>query len=443
MVRHSSSVGSVEVPSKSPHDDDDLDPGRWEATHYADGEPLGEGGWGIVRPVRHLASGERRALKQPLRLDDEVCARFKREIEVQRKLRHPHVMPVLGHDLDHRWFTMPLADRTLQSAAPGMCHEELARTVIHAASGLREAHKLGYIHRDVKPSNILELSRNDLHSPYWVVGDFGIVRRPDHEITELKTRRALGTEGYMAPEALLGKHAKVTHLADVYSLGRTIAWATTGIRPEGLSPLEAAWPWTELVARMTAERPADRPSGMLEVIAGVEEIIAVLRASRARQWGKAAGAAAMMASMAAPLAAPLASLTARDELLLAHVFELASPVHDHDDLRITQGMRSCRLANQAVVRIGLRRLIQLGYLAPAWLGGESGRERAYAPTQQAWDWATSNHDRIAGLLARAPAALVPAEVQALPAASPPAPIPSQAPSQAPSRAQSMTGEVPF
>jgi hypothetical protein len=129
MARHSSSIGSVEVPSKGLHDAADLDPGSWQATHCPDGEPLGEGGWGIVRPVRHLASGDRRALKQPIRdNDDELAARFKREIEVQRKLEHPHIMPILGYDSGHRWFTMPLAGRTLQSAGPSNPQRLRART---------------------------------------------------------------------------------------------------------------------------------------------------------------------------------------------------------------------------------------------------------------------------------------------------------------------------
>lgn len=387
MARHSSSVGSVEVPSRDPHDPADLDPGCWHATHCSDGEPLGEGGWGIVRPVRHLASGDRRALKQPIRdNDEELAARFKREIEVQRKLKHPHIMPILGHDSDHRWFTMPLAGRTLQSAAPSMSPEELARLVIHAASGLREAHKYGYIHRDVKPSNILELSHESLHSPFWVVGDFGIVRRPEHEVTELKTRRALGTEGYIAPESLLGKHGKVTHLSDIYSLGRTIAWATTGVRPEGLFPLDAPWPWTQLVAGMTSFTPERRPSSMLEVIAGVEEIIATVRAWRVKNWGKIA-----------PAAQPVSP---SDEQLLAQVFDLAQdPDHEHEDIVVTQSMLHGRFSNQATVRIGLRRLVQIGYLAPGWHAEQHGRERAYTPTAVAWDWATKNQERIASILA--------------------------------------------
>src|SRR6188474_2777181 len=100
--------GSVPVPSKDPDAILPWERAGWEATHEVDGDPLGEGGWGIVRPVIHRASGERRALKHPVREDAEVRARFKREIEVQSRVQHRHVMPILEHDPEHRWFTMPL-----------------------------------------------------------------------------------------------------------------------------------------------------------------------------------------------------------------------------------------------------------------------------------------------------------------------------------------------
>lgn len=255
MGRSSSGIGSVLVASKDPDAIALWEQEGWQALYMPDGDTLGEGGWGVVRPVRHVASGERRALKHPLHDNEEARARFKREIEVQSKIHHRHVMPVLDHDDRFSWFTMPLALRTLETGAPEMLNDELATVVAHAARGLKAAHDNEYVHRDVKPSNILEVGRGNDDSPIWVVGDFGVVRRPANEATNLKTKHALGTEGFMAPEVVLGKHGNITLLADVYSLGRTIAWATTGVRPEGLAPLEARWPWATLVARMTAFDP--------------------------------------------------------------------------------------------------------------------------------------------------------------------------------------------
>lgn len=172
MSATSSGIGSIEVPSKDPQAIPAWKRGGWEATHTDEGE-LDAGGWGIVRRVVHDSSGEHRALKHALHDDAESRSRFKREIEVQSKVVDRHVMPIVEHDSTFTWFTMPLADRTFHSAARGMSDDEIARVVIHSARGLHAAHKLNYVHRDVKPSNILELSRGPLEISDWVVADFG------------------------------------------------------------------------------------------------------------------------------------------------------------------------------------------------------------------------------------------------------------------------------
>jgi serine/threonine protein kinase len=383
MGRSSSDAGSVPVPSKDPDDVPPWERDGWRAAHAVEGDPLGEGGWGIVRRVRHFSSGQLRALKEPLHDSEDVRARFKREIEVQSKVKHRHVMPVLDHDPNFQWFTMPLAERTLYAAAPEMMNDDLAIAITHAARGLMAAHEKGYVHRDVKPSNILERSRGELDLPDWVVGDFGVVRRPDSEITSLKTKHAVGTEGFMAPEAALGRHANVTSLADVYSLGRTIAWATTGIRPEGFAPLEARWPWTTLVTQMTAHDPDKRPKDMCEVIAGIANVMKALRAQRSRNWGKP----------------PAPALSANEESVLAAVFDLAwDPDQDDGEIAVSFHKLNNRSTTTATIRIALRRLVQLGYLTAGWYSGEQEPIRSYSPTQLAWDWANKNEKRIETIL---------------------------------------------
>jgi serine/threonine protein kinase len=385
MRASSSDGGSVPVPSKDPDAVLPWERAGWEATHAPDGDPLGEGGWGVVRPVVHRASGERRALKHPVREDAEVRARFRREIEVQRKVPHRHVMPILEHDPDHRWFTMPLLDGTLLAAARGMLDEEIARVVLQIARGLGAAHAQGYVHRDVKPSNIFRRARAEEPAD-WVIGDFGVVRRPEHESTSLRTRSAVGTEGFMAPEALLGEHGRVTPLADVYSLGRTLAWMTTGLRPEGLIPLPARPPWTELAARMTEFEPARRPRDMAEVIADIEGVLGGLREERGKDWGRPAG--------------PADALAPSEEVLLATVFDLAREPADEDgEIAITWDHLSRELSsNRANLRIWLRRLVDLGYLRSGWSAGAAERVRIYVPTELAWDWAKQHEQRISAIL---------------------------------------------
>jgi serine/threonine protein kinase len=386
MGRSSSGIGSVVVASKDPDAIKPWEQEGWQRLYVPDGDTLGEGGWGVVRPVLHIASGERRALKHPLHDDKEARARFKREIEVQSKIQHRHVMPVLDHDEeDFSWFTMPLAQRTLETGAPEMLNDELATVVIHAARGLKAAHDNGYVHRDVKPSNILEVGRGNDDSPIWVVGDFGVVRRPANEVTNLKTKHALGTAGFMAPEVVLGKHGNVSLLADVYSLGRTVAWATTGVRPEGLTPLEARWPWATLVAKMTAFAPDQRPNDMAEVIDAVADIVKILRSQRAKNWGKTS--------------APLA-LSASEESILAAVFDLAWEPEDGDEIVVAWNSLNSQFATTATLRIGLRRLVQLGFLKSGLRSSveHDERVRSYSPTSLAWDWATKNESRISLIL---------------------------------------------
>jgi serine/threonine protein kinase len=383
MSATSSGIGSVPVPSKDPSEPEPWERSDWESTHRADGAAQ-EGGYGAVLPVIHLASGERRALKHPLRADGEHQARFKREIEVQRKLVHVNVMPIIEHDPMFEWFTMPWAARTFHESARGMSDEEIAEVVIATAKGLHVAHEHGYVHRDVKPSNILDLTNVAFDVPRWVVADFGIVRRPPGQTTNIKTKHALGTDGFMAPEVALGDgNAKVTCLADIYSLGRTIAWATTGIYPERFEPLEARGHWATMVARMTAFEPDERPRDMLDVIVAVRAVVAAYRTERQRSWGQPAQSA----------------LTANDENLLAAIFEHAwDPDHDSNEIAITFNNLKEHFASKARMRIGLRRLLNLGYLTEGWYQDQHERFRTYSPAEPAWAWAKRNEGRVTVIL---------------------------------------------
>jgi serine/threonine protein kinase len=383
MGRSSSSVGSVAVPSKNPDALDPWEQDGWRGLYDAEGEPLGEGGWGIVRRVRHRQSGELYALKEPLRDDSEVLARLKREIDVQSRVKHRHVMPVLDHDPEFRWFTMPLAERTLHAAAPEMIADTLAIVILQVARGLEAAHAIGCVHRDIKPMNILAILRDDPEFPDWVVGDFGVVRRPEGESTSLKTKNTVGTRGFIAPELWLGKHGNVTPLADIYSLGRTIAWASSGVWPDGIEPLEARWPWRTLVAQMTEFEPDRRPPDMAAVIAGVVSVLKSLRVHRARNWNQ----------QKAP------TLSSSEETLLAHVFDHADdPSGNNGDIVVSADELSRHWSTRATLRITLRRLVQLGYLKEERVEGEYTSSRSYSPTQHAWDWATRNESRIAAIL---------------------------------------------
>lgn len=384
MRSSSSGIGSVSVPSKAPNDARSWEHETWRSTHRIDGEPLGDGGWGIVIPVIHLASGKRRALKQPLKDTPASAGRFQREIEVQRQLDHRNVMQILEHCSEFRWFTMPLAKRTLRQAARELSIDEIIFMTIQIARGLDAAHSNGVIHRDVKPNNILEYEADlAIEQRLWVIGDFGIVHRPSDQGTDLKTSRGLGTDGFMAPEVALGDGADVSIAADVYSLGRTIAWTLTGKIAENFAPTPVPWPWSPLITNMTEFQPGKRPQSMTEVISGILSMSAELRNARSRSWGTGA----------------TSELTTDDEeVLLAIVDNLMDPEDAESEPATSHGRLTSIFPSTALLWLSLRRLVERNYVRQ---GVYQHREysdgpdvRTYTPTEHARRWLEDNLIRV-------------------------------------------------
>jgi serine/threonine-protein kinase len=228
-------------------------------------EPLGIGGQGRVMRAEHRETGEVFALKER-NGDPQSAPRLRREIEVQRAIDHPHVMSIVDVAQDQSWYVMPLAVGNLKDLASSLDERELRLAFDHAAQGLGAAHELGYVHRDVTPMNILAFHDDD-HGYRWVVADWGLVRQPHGKTTTVRTAGGvpLGVEGFAAPEMWIDSH-NADARADIYGLGRVIAWALTGTWPSPNIPLlPPSGPWRLLVQRATAHNPADRPQSMAEL----------------------------------------------------------------------------------------------------------------------------------------------------------------------------------
>lgn len=182
---------------------------------------LGGGGMGLV----YLAHEERdpahivavkvllptwQMLATPGR--DQISQRFLRDAELLRQLRYPHILKIFaaGEERGLLYLVLPyiagktLAERIKMGQLP---LEEIIRIGGQIAEALAYAHSRGVIHRDIKPTNILFDSQENVY-----LADFGIAKLFDFNGTIL-----VGTPGYMAPEQALGQSA--TAQSDQYSLG--------------------------------------------------------------------------------------------------------------------------------------------------------------------------------------------------------------------------------
>ena len=163
---------------------------------------LGRGGMGEVWRAHDPAHRPHRGDQTvaPHLSDDEMFQqRFRREAHAAARLNNPHVVPIHYYgEIDGRLYVdMRLIEgRDLQSVlAEGPLEPARAvRIIEQVAKALHAAHKVGLVHRDVKPSNIL-LDEDDF--AYLI--DFGIARVAD-ETRLTSTGAMIGTFHYMAPE---------------------------------------------------------------------------------------------------------------------------------------------------------------------------------------------------------------------------------------------------
>ncbi|MFE2069533.1 protein kinase [Streptomyces sp. NPDC059467] len=193
---------------------------------------LGAGGMGVV----YLGSdkkGQRVALKvirPDLAEDQEFRSRFAREVSAARRIRGGCTARLVAADLEAErpWFAtqyVPGPSLHDKVADEGPLHAAEAAAVGAALSeGLVAVHEAGVVHRDLKPSNILLSPKGPR------IIDFGIAWATGAStLTHVGT--AVGSPGFLAPEQVRG--AGVTPATDVFSLGATLAYASTGDSPFG------------------------------------------------------------------------------------------------------------------------------------------------------------------------------------------------------------------
>src|SRR5882724_1211756 len=235
--------------------EDEVRDTHWRIGNYEILEEIGRGGMGVIYRARQRHSRRIVALKRMVSYhadSRETLERFRREAEAAASLDHPNILPIyeVGQAEDGLpFFSMKYASGgSLQKAEPALRNEphECVRLTAKVARAVQYAHEHGVLHRDLKPGNILLDGRGE---PF--VTDFGLAKWLDTTTDLTRSLAIFGTPGYIAPEQAKGPAAKLTPVADVYSLGAILFDLFTG-RPPFLGEHALA------VIQQATERPAPK-----------------------------------------------------------------------------------------------------------------------------------------------------------------------------------------
>ena len=264
----------------------------WDGRYRID-RTLGEGGMGRVVLARDLANRERRvALKILLPEYRHSTAGFMREYVTQRSFHHPNIPAT--HDLGFArhprgevpYFTLEYCPgvplilairrlRRLSQAWPWM---------FHTLRALDYLHRSGWLHRDMKPGNVL-VEMEDLSEQATHLIDFGVAAR----IGEPPEDVFIGTPEYCAPELLAGE--PYDERSDLYAFGLVLYEVITKRRPwrgsdeQQLLDDRLARPYppidhpecpegvSELIADLLRPEPRDRPTTVAEVLVQLAEAV--------------------------------------------------------------------------------------------------------------------------------------------------------------------------
>ncbi|HZL37766.1 MAG TPA: serine/threonine-protein kinase [Tepidisphaeraceae bacterium] len=254
-------------------------------------ELLGEGAGSVIYSVRDPATGRMYALKHVKRVVDKdrrFVEQVQTEFDISRRFNHPNlrksydlkINKTLLLKITDAYLLMELVEGKALDVRPPSTMMEIVDTFILAAEGLSEMHRLGYVHCDIKPNNII---RNELGEVKVI--DFGQSSR----IGTVK-ERIQGTPDYIAPEQVTRK--PLAPQTDVYNLGAALYFSLAGKpvptlytvhkkgensflldaaieTPAHLNPRVPA-ALSNLVMESVASRMEKRPADMAEVISRLE-----------------------------------------------------------------------------------------------------------------------------------------------------------------------------
>lgn len=236
-------------------------------------EKIGEGGMGVVYRGRYVKNDKLYAVKLvPADVTDKtLLARFEREMDVLKNLRHPGIVRSFGGVCEdkQRFYAMELVEggtlKTLLDERGPLPWQEVVEYGLQICDALSYAHQKGIVHRDIKPGNFLIAEDGQLK-----LSDFGLISiRAGASLTaEGKT---LGTFRYMAPEQIRGK-PEPSGQTDLYALGCVLFELLTGETPFlGMTPAETLHKHLQESPPCVTETVPDCPALLVELVASLLE----------------------------------------------------------------------------------------------------------------------------------------------------------------------------
>src|SRR5919108_5709084 len=264
---------------------------------------VGRGGMGVVYRAHQLDLDRDVALKviaPELVEDPEIRERFLSEARAAGAVEHPNVIPVHGVGVaeGRAYLVMRYVAgsdlRTVVRADGPLAPERAAAIAMRLGDALDAIHRAGYVHRDVKPQNVMIDAAGHVY-----LSDFGLAKQTLASSGQTRSEQWVGTLDYVAPEQIRGE--RVDARADVYSLGGVLYFVVTG-----RVPFERASDQAKLWAHIAdpPPRPTDaRPQLPAELDAVVLRALAKNPDERypsAGDLGRAARSAAGLPGDSAP-----------------------------------------------------------------------------------------------------------------------------------------------
>lgn len=257
---------------------------------------LGAGAMATVFKARQLSLDRIVAVKVlPKKLGEsqEFVERFYREGRAAARLNHNNIVQAIdvGEAGGYHYFVMEYIDgkTVYDDLAAGKIYseKEALEIVLMVARALEHAAERGFVHRDVKPKNIMLTKQNVAK-----LADMGLARETgDVKAAMAEAGRAYGTPYYISPEQIRGE-LNIDFRADIYSLGATFYHMVTGKLPfEGSTPAAVMHKHLkeplippdhvnanlstgvgEIIERMMAKKPEERYSSMHDLITDLEAV---------------------------------------------------------------------------------------------------------------------------------------------------------------------------